>query len=107
MLATAGAVGVELWDVATGGALGSLGDEPSGDVAFSPTEPVLAFVHSQTGNAEIWDVARRSRLATLRVEPGFPGEIRASPWPSAPTAAPSRRPVWASRYTSGTLPRGS
>ena len=76
VLATAGAVGVELWDIATGGALGSLGGEPSGDVAFSPTEPVLAFVHSQTGNAEIWDLERRSRLATLRVEPGFPGEIQ-------------------------------
>ena len=45
MLATAGHGGVRLWDVATGAALGRIGDgRNAGDVAFSPTEPLVAFV---------------------------------------------------------------
>jgi WD40 repeat protein len=46
-------------------------------VAFSPTEPLLAFVRGGWrdggpveggGDAEIWDVARRARIATLKVD---------------------------------------
>ena len=76
MLATAGAVGVELWDIATGGALGSLGGEPSGDVAFSPTEPVLAFVHST--DRQCRDLGRRAAIAgspRFGSSPDFGGEI--------------------------------
>jgi WD40 repeat protein/tRNA A-37 threonylcarbamoyl transferase component Bud32 len=78
LLATAGPDGVELWDMATGTRAGQLGSESVGDVAFSPTGSVLAFVQGDTGDAEIWDVAGRSRLATLEVEPGFPGEVLGS-----------------------------
>jgi len=66
MLATAGGNGVQLWDLATGASLGGIGDgRNAGDVAFSPTEPLVAFVvdgylQSGGGDAEIWDVARRS-----------------------------------------------
>ena len=73
MLATAGGTGVRLWDVATGASLGRIGDgRTAGDVAFSPTEPLVAFVregYQQTGGgeAEIWDVARRSRVAKLEI----------------------------------------
>jgi WD40 repeat protein len=62
MLATAGGYGVQLWDVATGASLGSIGDgRNAGDVAFSPTEPLVAFVvdgylQSGGGDAEIWGV---------------------------------------------------
>ncbi len=71
MLATAGGAGVQLWDVETGTALGRIGDgRNAGDVAFSPTEPLVAFIvdgylQSGGGDAEIWDVARRSLVTTL------------------------------------------
>ena len=39
----------------------------AGDVAFSPAGSTLAFVHEHGGDAEIWDVARRSRIARLPV----------------------------------------
>ena len=80
MIATAAANGVTLWDAATGASLGRIGEGSGGDpgaVAFSPTEPVLAFVHGGWadggpveggGDAEIWDVARRARIATLKVD---------------------------------------
>jgi WD40 repeat protein len=74
MLATAGEYGVNLWDVATGAFLGSIGDgRNAGDVAFSPTEPLVAFVvdgylQSGGGDAEIWDVARRSLVTTLHID---------------------------------------
>jgi WD40 repeat protein/tRNA A-37 threonylcarbamoyl transferase component Bud32 len=72
--------GVTLLDVATGADLGRIGDASgggAGDVAFSPTEPVIAFVRGGWGNggpvegggdAEIWDVARRARITTLKVD---------------------------------------
>jgi WD40 repeat protein len=74
MLATAGIGGTKLWDVATGAPLGRIGaGGPSGDVAFSPTEPLLAFVRegwrqSRGGDTEIWDVARRSRIAAIDID---------------------------------------
>ncbi len=74
MLATAGGGGVKLWDVATGAALGRIGDgRNAGDVAFSPTEPLVAFIvdgylQSGGGDAEIWDVARRSLVTTLHID---------------------------------------
>jgi WD40 repeat protein/tRNA A-37 threonylcarbamoyl transferase component Bud32 len=74
MLATAGGYGVQLWDVATGASLGVIGDgRYAGDVAFSPTEPLVAFVvegHEQPGggDAEIWDAARRSLVTTLHID---------------------------------------
>ena len=74
MLATAGGCGVKLWDVATGAALGRIGDgRNAGDVAFSPTEPLVAFIvdgylESGGGDAEIWDVARRSLVTTLHID---------------------------------------
>jgi WD40 repeat protein len=78
-LATAAFEGVRLWDVATGAELGHIGNRrPAGGVAFSPTEPdILAFittgwdgsnVREWGGEAEIWDVARRTRIRTLKPE---------------------------------------
>ena len=71
--------GVTLWDAATGATLGRLGDSSGGGagaVAFSPTEPLVAFVRGGWvdgpveggGDAEIWDVARRARITTLKVD---------------------------------------
>jgi WD40 repeat protein len=71
-VATAGYGGVHLWDVATGDAL-NIGDtEHSRAVAFSPTEPLVAFLAQDFGaeRAEIWDAARRERIARLQIEPG-------------------------------------
>ena len=79
-LATGAVDGVTLWDVATGAALGRIGDSSGGGVgavAFSPTEPLVAFVRGGWvdggpveggGDAEIWDVSRRSRVASLKVD---------------------------------------
>ena len=76
MLATAGVDGVKLWAARTGAALGGVGatrsagpiagPAPAGDVAFSPAGSLVAFVNEMGGSAEIWDAARRSRIATLR-----------------------------------------
>jgi len=83
MLATAGPNGVRLWDVATGAARGRVGDGSSaGAVAFSPTNPLVAFVRSgypdpaeQGGVVEIWNVTRRSLVMRLRPDlaPGVIG----------------------------------
>jgi WD40 repeat protein/tRNA A-37 threonylcarbamoyl transferase component Bud32 len=79
-LAAAGPTGVELWDVATGAELEGVGDgNPVDDVAFSPTEPLVAFVRAQGvagGDAQIWDIAERSRTATLQLNPSDPLEYR-------------------------------
>jgi WD40 repeat protein len=89
MLATAGTEGVMLWDVASGAKRGRLGEgEPVADVSFSPTAPIVAFVRdgwvtaqppkgvvrsgAGKASAEIWDVAERSRIATLQVNAGVP-----------------------------------
>jgi len=64
-LATAGSSGVRFWNVATGAVLDSVGGISVDDVAFSPTGPLVAFVRNEGGDAEIWDVARRSRIRTL------------------------------------------
>ena len=70
VLATAGPAGVDLWDLATGDRLGTIGKVgvPAGDVAFSPNGTTLAFVHEHGGTVEVWDVASRSRSAMLRVD---------------------------------------
>jgi WD40 repeat protein/tRNA A-37 threonylcarbamoyl transferase component Bud32 len=77
MMATAGEGGVKLWDVATGAALGRLGDgSAAGDVAFSPNGSRVAIVREGVlgkgfveggGDAEIWDVERRSLVTTLPI----------------------------------------
>ena len=73
MLATAGPDGVKLWDAATGDARGTIPDRevPAGDVAFSPDGSTIAFVHEHGGNVEVWDFAKPSRIATLRVNSKF------------------------------------
>jgi WD40 repeat protein/tRNA A-37 threonylcarbamoyl transferase component Bud32 len=85
MFATAGMDGVRLWNVATGAALGRVGDgSAAGDVAFSPSGSLVAFVRAGLdpltggfvkggGDAEIWAVARRSLITTLPID-GRPGE---------------------------------
>jgi WD40 repeat protein len=80
MLATAAKNGVKLWNLATGAALGRIGDgSAAGGVAFSPSgsrvalvregvdpDPTKGFVEGG-GDAEIWDVERRSLVRTLPI----------------------------------------
>jgi WD40 repeat protein len=67
-LATASIGGVSLRKLVNGDLLPAIGEGvPAGDVAFSPDGSTLAFVHDQGGTAEIWDVARRARIARLPV----------------------------------------
>ena len=62
---------VELIDLATGSALAGVGDgSDEGDVVFSPTEPVVAFLGDDGPEVELWDVQRRSRIASLHVDRG-------------------------------------
>ena len=71
ILATGGADGVELWGAATGRSLGHIGDNQApGDLAFSPTGPLLAFVRDGylsggAGNLEVWDAARRVKISQV------------------------------------------
>jgi len=71
MLATASYRGVELWNLAAGGAPSpvSIGDGvfDAGDVAFSPTEPLVAFVPEAEAKIEIWEITGPSRVRTLQV----------------------------------------
>jgi WD40 repeat protein/tRNA A-37 threonylcarbamoyl transferase component Bud32 len=80
MIATAGEGGVKLWDIATGAALGRLGDgSAAGGVVFSPNGSLVAIVREGIdptkpvgfveggGDAEIWDVERRSLVTTLPI----------------------------------------
>jgi WD40 repeat protein len=61
--------GVNLWEVATGEPLDTIAlGVPVGDVAFSPTASMLAFVHERGGTAEVWDVAEDSRITKLPVD---------------------------------------
>jgi WD40 repeat protein len=76
MLASAGGSGVTVSDVATGAERAFFADSgAAGDVAFSPTKPLVAFARegllsAGAGNAEIWDVAGRSPIRTLDVDAG-------------------------------------
>ena len=82
MLATVGDPdGVELWDATTGARLGEVGgDVSTAAVAFSPADPIIAFVHDEGGDIEVWDVARRSRIMMLPVDvEGYYGAIAFSP----------------------------
>jgi WD40 repeat protein len=70
--AAAGGSGVTLRDVTTGAARASIGDGgAAGDVAFSPTEPLVAFAREGTrgvgqGDAEIWSVPDGSSVGVMR-----------------------------------------
>ncbi|HEX5895699.1 MAG TPA: protein kinase [Thermoleophilaceae bacterium] len=70
ILATAGPSGVDLWDLASGDLLDSVGDVgvPAGDVVFSRTGSTLALVHEHGGDVDVWDVAKRSRITRLPVD---------------------------------------
>jgi WD40 repeat protein len=62
--------GLTFWEVGSGDALGTIDAEGVGDVAFSPTEPLLAFAREGTrsaeqGDVEIWNVDDRSRVTRL------------------------------------------
>jgi WD40 repeat protein len=66
---TGGIAGIQLWDVATGGRRGDIGDEfaYASDAALSADGARVALARQQAGDggAEVWDVASRSRLASL------------------------------------------
>jgi len=67
-LATTGSyVGVELWDVATGASLDRIAGTSTGDVAFSADGVLVAFAEPVPGvqRAQVWDVAKRSLVATM------------------------------------------
>jgi WD40 repeat protein len=73
---------VDLWDIATGSWVGAIGDGSfeAGDVVFSPTEPLVAFVPEGVAAAEIWDAAERSRakrMRTLQVDVADPDYLPA------------------------------
>jgi WD40 repeat protein len=68
--ATAGGGAVVVRSVATGSLVTSVGFGAAGDVALSPTQPLVAFAREGTleedqGDAEIWDVARSTRIRAL------------------------------------------
>ncbi len=72
-LATASSSGIGLWDAATGESIGKI---PAylpfgGDLAFSDDGTLLAVGFGGGGvpRAEVWDVARRSRVATMEGGP--------------------------------------
>jgi WD40 repeat protein len=77
ILATATEVGVKVWDVATGAALGRVGEgRPARAAAFSPTEPLIALVReggfysdARKENGQIWNLTRRSLVRALQVDP--------------------------------------
>jgi WD40 repeat protein len=68
--AAAGGAAVAVREVATGALVTSVGFGAAGDVALSPTQPLVAFAREgvRTGDqadAEIWDVARTVRIRRL------------------------------------------
>ena len=72
-LATASSAGIGLWDAETGESIGKI---PTylpfgGDLAFSDDGTLLAVGFGGGGapRAEVWDVARRSRVATMEGGP--------------------------------------
>jgi WD40 repeat protein/tRNA A-37 threonylcarbamoyl transferase component Bud32 len=72
MLATTGSVGgVDLWNAATGASLGTLRQQfpvlASSDVTFSADGALIAFAQTGAGaaRAQVWDVAKRSLVATV------------------------------------------
>jgi WD40 repeat protein len=68
-LATSGSGGgVTFWDVRTGERSGRIGGfSPSSDVAFSADGERVAFAEAGSGfpRAQVWDVAKRSRIAEV------------------------------------------
>ncbi|HEU4354033.1 MAG TPA: BTAD domain-containing putative transcriptional regulator [Actinomycetota bacterium] len=90
IFATVGPMGrVRLWNSATGESLGTITtDVVVGAIAFSPTGSTLAIVHAEgesNGTVELWDVAERSRIATLPVEGGM------DPWNGTIAFSPDGR----------------
>ena len=68
LAADSGPRGVTLWDLSTGAALGRIGDSRAGgDIAFSPTEPLVAYQRYGQPEAVIWDVSRRSLVTTIQL----------------------------------------
>jgi WD40 repeat protein len=68
--AAAGGAAVAVREVATGALVTSVGFGAAGDVALSPTQPLVAFAREgvrtgDQGDAEIWDVARTVRIRRL------------------------------------------
>lgn len=63
-LAMASDVGVQLWEVATGAILDTIGNGEAGDLAFSADGAMVAFARPE-GGAEVWDVATRTPIATV------------------------------------------
>ena len=75
-MAVAGPDGATLWNIATGASLGRYGDGEAVDIAFDSTGELIAVAtgngsHWVTGNAEIWDVARRTRIVTVVLPDDF------------------------------------
>ncbi|MGZ8630765.1 MAG: nSTAND1 domain-containing NTPase, partial [Actinomycetota bacterium] len=57
--------GVALWDAATGASLGEIGNGDASDFAFSADWALVAFARWRQGGAQVWDVAKRSNVATF------------------------------------------
>ena len=94
---------VRLWDAATGQPrLTFTGHtDELGAVVFTPDgKTVISGGHDRTIQA--WDPDERGRP----VRPSRPLRSRFTTWRSAPTAAPSLRPVTTRRASSGTSPTG-
>lgn len=68
-LATNSYAGVTLIDVATGSVVGEYTSD-EGDVVFSPTEPVVAFLGADAAEVELWDIERGAKVAGLTVDRG-------------------------------------
>ena len=57
--------GVVLWDVATGASLGKIGNGDASDFDVSRDWALVAFARWRQGGAQVWDVAKRSKVATV------------------------------------------
>jgi WD40 repeat protein/tRNA A-37 threonylcarbamoyl transferase component Bud32 len=80
-LATASEVGVQLWDVATGAGLGTIGNGEAGDLANSADGAMIAFARPDRGGAEVWDAATRTLIVALAgtLPPFFDLSVALSP----------------------------